>query len=229
MWSPDGKQIYFNSDKETTNLFQMYVIPADGSASAKPVLEGRDDGAYRVPASISPDGRTLIFRQRSETGGVDIGVVELDDSKKPKLIVDSEFDEYAATLSRDGAWLAYASNQSGRDEVYVQPFPSMDRKVQVSSGGGNQPRWSPSTRELFYRNGNRMMVVPYSITPSFDPGRASVLFEGEFVSHRSTNYDVPPDAQSFIMIRATADASRNEIRVIVNWTEELKRLVPTEP
>ena len=121
------------------------------------------------------------------------------------------------------------SDESGRLEVYVQPYPGPGGKWQISTEGGVQPVWARSGRELFYRNGDRMMVVDIGTEPTFSPGRPSVLFEGQFVSLPYTaNYDVAPDGQRFLMIQPIAqEGASSQINVVLNWFEELKQRVPT--
>jgi hypothetical protein len=130
-------------------------------------------------------------------------------------------------ISPDGRWLAYVSNESGHDEVYVRSFPEPSRKLQISTDGGTAPVWSRNGREIFYIENDRLMVVPVETGTSLQPGRPKLLFEGGFV-HEFTqfaDYDVSLDGQSFVMIQS---AQKPELHVVLNWFEELKRLGPTE-
>jgi hypothetical protein len=131
----------------------------------------------------------------------------------------------------DGRWLAYQSDETGRFEVYVQPFPNGGSKWLVSAGGGREPLWARNGEELFYRIGRKVMAASIRIGPHFEVETPELLFEGRFRSHGGfgfPNYDITPDGQQFVMIRGEAPAPLTEIHVVVNWFEELKRLVPTE-
>ncbi|HEY4579611.1 MAG TPA: hypothetical protein VIG89_01130, partial [Candidatus Acidoferrales bacterium] len=122
------------------------------------------------------------------------------------------------------------SDESGRYEVYVQPYPGPGGKWQISTDGGTEPVWSPNGRELFYRSGEKMMAVDIATQPSFAVGKPKVLFEGQYVPSPITfpNYDVSADGQRFLMLKASgqAEAASTQIVVVQNWFEELQRRVP---
>jgi eukaryotic-like serine/threonine-protein kinase len=148
--------------------------------------------------------------------------------------VRTTFNELNGEISPDGRWLAYQSNESGQNEIYVRPFPDADRgRWQVSVGGGTRPLWAHSGRELFYTvEPGRMMAVSIQAGPTFAAGNPQVVFEGAYLAPQAgRTYDVSPDGQRFLMIKeaASTDATSvpHEIVVVLNWTEELKRLVPT--
>ena len=129
--------------------------------------------------------------------------------------------------------MAYISDESGRYEVYVQPFPGPGGKWQISTEGGTEPVWNPKGRELFYRNASKMMAVDVATQETFSAGKPKVLFEGPYVpTPRSfPDYDVSPDGQRFLMLKANeqAQGAPAQINVVLNWFEELKRRVPTGP
>ena len=137
-------------------------------------------------------------------------------------------------FSADGSLLAYMSNETGRDEVYVQPFSVTGPrwKRQVSVGGGAEPVWAPDSRDLFYRNGDKMMAVAIETEPELSVGTPRTLFEGRFLPVPSgaapgSSYDISPDGERFLMIKREQDLVPTQINVILNWFEELKRLAPT--
>jgi Tol biopolymer transport system component len=145
--------------------------------------------------------------------------------------------EAGARFSPDGRWLAYTSNESGRLEVYVQPFPGPGGKWQISTEGGTEPVWNPNGRELFYRDAeNKMMAVDVSQSRdsnravSLSAGRPRMLFEGPYEPSTTNvaNYDVSPDGRRFLMLKAVEQQGQaaTEIHVVLNWFEELKRRVP---
>ncbi len=134
-------------------------------------------------------------------------------------------------ISPDGNWIAYTSNESGRDEVYVRPFPNVEEgKWQISRDGGTEPFWHPKGQELFYRNGRALEVVSIKTEPNFTAGSPEVLFTGRYTSGLPvTNYDISPDGQRFLMIKEAEEeeGQQGQINVVLSWFEELKRLVPT--
>jgi serine/threonine-protein kinase len=148
-------------------------------------------------------------------------------------LIQTPFNEQNAEVSPDGRWVAYQSDESGQYEVYVRPFPDVDQgRWQVSTGGGTRPAWARSGRELFYLVGSgRIMAVAIQPGQAFAAGSPQVLFEGAYVAaNTGRTFDVSPDGKRFLMIkdRGTSQTSAaSEIVFIQNWTEELKRLVPT--
>ncbi len=154
--------------------------------------------------------------------------------QEPWAFLDTEFDETGAMFSPNGRWLAYMSNETGRYEVYVQPFSVTGPRgtKQISVGGGTEPVWAPDSRELFYRNGDKMMAVAIETDPELSIGTPRLLFEKRFLAGppwARRNYDISPDGQRFLMIQREQDLVPTEIIVVLNWFEELKRLVPREP
>jgi len=151
---------------------------------------------------------------------------------EPQYIVDSSATECCARFSPDGKWLAYVSDELGRDNVYVLPFSGPEGVKFLISGeeGGGEPIWAPDGTELFYRSGNKMMAASIETKPEFLASRPTELFEG---SYRGLNsqprgyqyYDISPDGQRFLMVKLGQE--RAQINVVLNWFEELKRLVPT--
>jgi serine/threonine-protein kinase len=136
--------------------------------------------------------------------------------------------EKSAIFSPDGRFIAYVSNESGSDEIYVQPFPGPGEIVPVSAGGGRAPVWSHDGRELYYRNGSAMMTVSVTTEGGFRAGRPRQLFEGRYGVEPGGqhDYDVSPDGQRFLMVGLDDEAEPSEIRVVLSWFEEVERLAP---
>jgi serine/threonine-protein kinase len=150
-----------------------------------------------------------------------------DGSDPPRLLFDLPLSlEDAARISPDGNWLAFSSNITGQYEIYVSRFPNPGRRIPVSRGGGTEPAWSPDGRELFYWNGNDMMAASVETTGEFRVLDRQVLFTGRYMRwHYHTNYDVHPDGQRFVMIASWGAGVSQRVVVVVNWFEELQRLV----
>jgi Tol biopolymer transport system component len=209
-------------------------VPADGSGPPVPLLKA-DARAY-IPTTISPDGRALIGFRNPTTSNAgptaptatpanEIWEMPLgggtSGEAKPTAFIRSQFTKDAPQFSPDGKWVAYQADDSGRSEVYVVPYPGPGGKSQVSTDGGASPQWSRDGRELFYRTGDRMMAVDVRLGAAFQAGTPRMLFE------RNANaYDPAPDGKRFLLITQDTPGQSSEIRVVLNWVEELKRRVP---
>ncbi len=215
-----GSRIMFASDREGVEGRVLFWKPADGSGDAE-VLYRTDGDIWE--AEWLPDGESLIFRQISRSGrnGRDIWVVSLKDSVAAQPFIVTEFQERSIALSPDGRWLAYLSDETGRDEVYVRPVPGPGGKRQVSIDGGTDPAWSRDGRELYYRSPSHMMAAAIQTEPSLSVGTREELFEDSYiVIPNRTNFDISPQDGRFLMI---SGATRNPgLVVVLNWYEELR-------
>jgi eukaryotic-like serine/threonine-protein kinase len=225
VWTPDGKRIAFQSNKEgRPNLFWQL---ADGSGG----LERLGTSEYlQGPSSLSADGQLLAFVEINPITGYDIWVLRMSD-RKAQPFLQTPFLESAPHFSPDGRWLAYVSDESGHREIYVQPYPGPGGKWQISTDGGGEPVWNPNGRELFYRSGDKMMAVDITTQPGFAAGKPRMLFEGPYQPTPATfsNYDISSDGQRFLMLKPAeqGQTAPTQINVVLNWFEELKRRVPT--
>jgi serine/threonine-protein kinase len=231
VWTPDGRRIAFSSQRAgDQNLFWQ---AADGTGAAERLTESKNT---QYATSISADGTTLVFEE--QTARADIHVLPLGRDRGATPLIATMFAETNADLSRDGRWLAYRSNESGLNEVYVRPFPDVDGgRWQVSTGGGTQPLWAPNSRELFYVDPDgRVVAVPVQPGPGFTWGNPQVIVEGRFVTFfpgvNGRMYDVSGDGQRFLMMKAVEDTEQAapppQIIVVQDWFEELKRLAPVD-
>jgi len=223
-WTPDGKRIVFDSlQRGPLNLFWQL---ADGSGGPEQLSTGE---YIRIPSSISPDGKLVAFFEVNPTTRRDIWILQLSD-RKARLFLRTPYDEAVPMFSPDGRWLAYVSDESGRYEIYVQPYPGPGGKWQISTEGGVEPMWNPNGRELFYRTGDKMMAVDIAPQPSFTIGKPRMLFEGPFelAPVPTSNYAVSLDGQRFLMLKPAEQeqAAPTQIVVVQNWFEELKQKVP---
>jgi serine/threonine-protein kinase len=222
-WTPDGKRIAFQSSGHI--VWQM----ADGSGGLERLT---DTSNFEVPFSWAPDGPRLTFVNLTSGTGDEVCVLNVSDRKTQCFLQTQGFND-APQFSPDGHWLAYASDESGRREIYVQPYPGPGGKWQISLDGGTEPLWNRNGRELFYRDADKMMAVDIGTQPGFALGKPRQLFEGQYLKNGATyarpNYDVSPDGQRFLMLKPVEQkqSGPTEINVVLNWTEELSRLVPT--
>ncbi|MDH4064483.1 MAG: hypothetical protein OEW19_08785, partial [Acidobacteriota bacterium] len=196
---------------------------ADGSGETAFLTRGPFAQAF----SWTPDGRSLL----ASTGvAEDIVRVDLLHPTERTAILATDAGESEPMLSPDGAWLAYVSNESGRREVYVRPFPDVTKgRWVVSNDGGTSPRWRADGRELFYRSGDRMMAVTFGGGSPPALGDPAVLFEGRFADYVfGRYYDVTPDGQRFLMIAYATQGEADSYSIIImeHWFEELRRKLP---
>jgi eukaryotic-like serine/threonine-protein kinase len=221
IWSPDSKWLAFSSDRAgPANLFRQ---PADGSGPAERLTTRP---YMNVASSWSPDGQTIAFVEIDPDSGYDIWTVGVGD-RKARPFLKTQYNETAPKFSPDGHWLAYTSDESGRWEVYVQPYPGPGGEWQISTEGGNEPVWNPAGRELFYRAGNSIMAVAVTLRPGFSAAKPKVLFEGPWLPtpFNFPNYDVSPNGRRFLMLKAAdEDKGMRQMVVVQNWLlEELKQ------
>jgi serine/threonine-protein kinase len=239
-WTPDSRWITFQTSR--TASWTLFQQPADGSGSAEPLFATlpppRPDVVSQIAARLLPGtpptltganpqypaswsaGGTLAFTERKPSGERDIWVFERGSDPQPFLL--TPWDEWAPAFSPDGRFLAYASDESGRGEVYVQPYPGPGQRWLISTDGGTDPVWAGDGRQLFYRRGNRILAVSIRATP-FTVGAPQTLFDTAFDAPDSDrNFDVSPDGRRFLMIRSEDVDTPSEFRIVFNWREELR-------
>ena len=222
VWTPDSRRVAFSSTR--ADNWTLFWQAADGSGQAEPLTTS---GYSQSPSSWSPDGTILAFdERRPETAySGDISVFSLDGDRTPVLFLQTNFNEEYPMFSPNGRWIAYRSDESGQYQVYIRPFPSAEGKWQVSTAGGTYPVWNPDGKELFYRNGDKMMVVDVKTEGELALGTPQMLFEKPSLLEE---YDVAPDGQHFVMIEeGESQPAPTQLILVQNWGEELKRLVPT--
>ena len=235
-WTPDGERVTYLSYRGG-NESSIDWERADGHEESEQLLSPEEKGEYIGPGSWSPDGEMLVYRRHlpseSDTKG-GIWIAARDGDREPRPFVATGLGGYGPAISPDGLWLAYVSLESGRPEIYVQPFPDGGERHQISTDGGRYAVWSPDGGSIYYRNEeeDQTLVVPVTTNPEFRAGAAQVLLEGQYAIGTYVwypNFDIAPDGKSFVMIKEDESWGRTtEIRVVLNWFEELNRLAPTE-
>ena len=172
-WTPKGDRLTFNSDRaEGMSLFWK---PVDGSGLAEQLTTSE---YMQFPNSWSPDGNWLLFTELHPVTKADLWVLPNEGERTPEPWLQTPSQEFAASFSPDGRSIAYVSDESGRYEVYVRPFPGPGEKWQISTQGGVEPVWSRDGRELFYWNEDKLMVLDVTLRPAFRAGKPRTLFEG---------------------------------------------------
>jgi Tol biopolymer transport system component len=224
VWTRDGERVAFRSYGRQEAGIDW--IRADGRGQAEPLVTSEHE---IYPFSWSPDGRVLAcYELRGNQR--DISLLPLDGDRAPTLFIEAPFNERSPSFSPDGRWIAYVSDESGRDEVYLQPYPGPGEKVLVSTDGGQEPVWCSTGGELFYRNSYQTMAVSVKTAPALEVGVPSLLFETrEYLvapgGSGYQSYDVSPDCQQFVMV---GRGEVSQLHVVLNWFHELEQLVPNE-
>jgi serine/threonine-protein kinase len=224
-WLPDGRSLGFTSDRDS-GFSRLYTMRADGSGEAVRMFPG--DTTQVDESQWSRDGQWLVYRTGTSDGARDIYARQTRGDTTRVTVSATRYDEYMSALSPDGRWVAYVSVESGREEVYVRPFPQTERaRWQVSTAGGAQPMWSHSGRELFYVSAaDTMVAVDVPARPEFQTGDRRALFSvNQFVLlpfHRAI--DIEPDDRAFIMMQRlrTPGIESRDLRVVLNWFEEVR-------
>ncbi len=217
VWAPDGQSVVFGS-KRGENAFGLYLQRVDGRSPAE--LLWASPSLWPDPQSWTPDGRTIVFNSKGRETSDDIWTLSLDDrTARPWLATPAA--EWAGRLSPDGRWMAYNSNESGRDEVYVQPYPGPGAKRLVSAGGGTNAIWARDGRELFYRAGDAIVAVEVEAGPTFTVGPPRVLFSGPY-RMTGRDFDISPDGSRFLMMRSNRVRTTATLQVLLNWWQVLE-------
>ncbi len=217
VWSPDGSRIAFSSNRD--GHYQLYVKSAAGAGKEEILVESPLD---KFPSDWSRDGRYLIYYQIDPKTRYDLWVLPLEGERKPYPLLASEFNEHRARLSPDGRWLAYTSDETSRDEIYVQSFPSLGNKWKVSVNGGTRPVWSRDAKELFYIAADRnLMVTAVKAGARFETGEPKALF----ATHQSPTrfFDVSPDGRRFLLVDPLPEAVTPPMNLLVNWAAMPRR------
>jgi Tol biopolymer transport system component len=212
IWSPDGSQIVFSSRQKLGNL-NLYVKPVNGTGSEEPLVLSTEN---KFAMDWSSDGRHILYSVDSSKSAQDLWAFSMVD-KKSFPVLQTTADETNARFSPNGHWIVFNSNETGRNEVYVQPFPGPAVKSPpISTNGGSFPQWRADGKEIFYAGlDNRLMAVPVTLQPNgrVESGVPVSLFQ---LRPRS-EYEVSHDGQRFLIHAPTEDASLSPITIVLNW------------
>ena len=228
VWTPDGTRLTFQwLQPPEVDVSSIYWKRIDSAAPPEPLVT-MEHRTY--PVSWSVDGSRLAFVVQHPDSQEDIWMLPI--GAEPAPVLATTFREHSPMISPDDRFLAYVSDESGRDEVYVIPFPDGGSKYTVSTAGGREPMWSRDGKTLFFRSvdGTEMWSVNVELEPTFRADRPENLFAGTFLidSLRQQTYDVAPDGERFLMIEETEGFSQARAVIVLNWMEEVKRLLPVE-
>ncbi len=218
-WHPDGNRIAILSGAPA-GQWSLFSAPADFSGPPELMLHFN----HAVPSDWAPDGQSLIFTDISK--GILLGGIwklSVGQDREPEVVLNSAAGERHPKFSPDGNWIAYTATESGRREVFVQAFPDLGAKHQISIAGGGEPVWSPDGRQLFFRDGRQLLVAPLTYQP-FRAGSPQALFSGDYdvaplTGHQ--HYDIALDGKHFLMIRHGDSMGLNEVQIVLNWSAEL--------
>jgi serine/threonine-protein kinase len=212
IWTPDGRRLVYSSNDD------LWWIASDGSGKPDSLLVANGS---RFGGTVTADGRSLIF---AESGSDRAGIRRLafDSPQASEQLLPGSFDEAAPALSPDGRWLAYQSDETGRPEVYVRPYPGLGARVSISLQGGAEPVWAPSGRELFYRAGDSLVAVTVDAGAALTVTARRTLFTGSFMSGGDfREYDVAPDGSRFVFL--SGGRGRSVLIGIQNWFDHIPR------
>ncbi len=224
-WTPGGDSVYYSTDAGSSSR-DIWRRAADGSGMPERVLERAGD-QYEI--ALPANGGVALLREVTATGsGLDLYTLPLRPAGEPRPWIVTEFSERAPSLSPDGRWAAYTSNESGQDEIYVRAVPEPAGRWQVSSGGGTEPLWASDGRTIYYRRADTLFATAVQTVPTFAVGQRRTVFTTPFEQlNNHANYDRHPRTGEFVVMTETQDNATTMV-VVLNWFEELRRRMAAE-
>ncbi len=225
-WSPDGLNIAYMKRAKDGKI-GIFMKPYDGSGDEVELYKG-DNRLYID--QWTRDGANLIIDNLNPNANSDLIVLPLKGDKKPWKYLETKLDEYEGNISPDGKWLAYLTNESGSYQVYVRSFPGKEGKWQISTDVAEEPRWSLDGKTIYYRKNSQIISVPISTSPMFSAGIPKTLFNGFPAVNVDSgiSYDITSDGKYFITTSPVTGSIFKNISVVLNWTDEIKKLSSNE-
>jgi len=226
IWDSTGENVIYNSSVNG-KLPALLFRKNRELESIDPLTPQRE--FTQQPICVSSDGKYLFFQESETPTGFDIWLMDLSSEFQTQKLLGSSANELHPSISPDSQWLAYASDETGQWEVYVRPFPESARKIRISTEGGWEPIWSPDGKKIYFRNLNGTSIFEVQFdSDKAEAGKPEILIEGPFKEglFYGPMYDLAPDGRFLVLTKNTQEFRPTEIRVIQNWLEELKRLVP---
>jgi Tol biopolymer transport system component len=219
VWSPDGRRIAYRGTRK--GFRNVWVKTVDGTSEEQQLTKGIN---MQTPLSWSPDGTHLLYFDIDPVTGNDLWIVSLADGNAQPL-VKTALAQSEAGWSPDGRWIAYMSEEYGRREVFVLPFPLTGQRWRISTAGGGEPAWSPDGRQLFYRNAGQIWAVDVRTSPTFSAGTPRALFADTFViaPNGGTGYSIDRSNRFLFAQPVRPDPPITHLPVVVNWFTELRR------
>jgi Tol biopolymer transport system component len=227
IWLPDGKSVVYSSGGTVGLQNELVETSAAGTGDKRVLLHS--DGGSLYPDDVSGDGKFLLYEQQTQKGSIDLFLLPLPGGGKPASFLATPFDEAHGQFSPDGRFVSYTSSESGRDEIYVRPFPAGNEKWQVSADGGDQATWKGDGTELYYLSAQQeIMAVPVEHKPSgLSFGAPKALFAVRVpaygVTLSRTGFQVSRDGTRFLVNEVTGGTDRSPITVTLNWTADIKK------
>jgi Tol biopolymer transport system component len=228
VWSPDGKQIAFASLRGGTS--KLYVKPASGTVNEEPISPPSGQTQSQLPYDWSRDGRFILYGEFGGATGFDLWVLPMagaSGERKPIPFLQTIFNETLGQFSPDGRWVAYTSDETGRNEVYVRSFPAASGKFQISSNGGREPLWRGDGKEIYYLapDGKLMAVSVKLASDTLDRETPKILFEAHwrYGNTPAYSYDVTHDGQRFLSLLLAEPETIRTLTVVTNWQAGLKQ------
>ena len=219
IWTPDGKNITFNSDRNGKKNIYLKALK-----NQPPAVQLTTGDNKQFPTSWSPDGKALAFCEDHPDSNLDIWMFKFDKDTTAQPFIATKFREHQAKFSPDGKWVAYTSDFSGKNEVYVRSFPGKGEAIKISEIGGTDPIWNPSENKLYFRQRDNLMEVNYLSTPVFKAEKPGEIFK---LDHTFHNYTISSDGDLFVFIVDEKTQPINNFNVVLNWFVELKQQVPS--
>ncbi|MFA6455952.1 MAG: protein kinase [Bacteroidota bacterium] len=226
-WSPDGKTIaYFKRTKD--GITGIYLKPSDGSGEERQIFDGKDVRVYLN--HWTRDGKYLLVDYLTKNSQSDLLVIPFTGDKTPWKYLETKRDEYESTISPNGKWIAYLTDETGSYQIFVRSFPNKEGKWQISNDVAEEPRWSPDGKYLYYRKSSQVMAVPVTTATTFSAGAPTVLIKNFPAQNVDSgiSYDITSDGKYFITTQPAKGVSYKNISVVINWTEEVKNLMASE-